>query len=301
MAVSNLGKPAWLKIAPPTTESFSEIKQIISNQKLHTVCQEAHCPNMSECWSSGTATFMVMGDTCTRGCRFCAVNTAAKGAPLDPNEPKNLARAVAQMGLDYVVITSVDRDDLPDQGAGHFARCIEELRKQAPGVLTEVLTPDFRGDVSCIKTIVDARPTVFAHNMETVERLQSQVRDRRANYRQSLKVLKTAKELEPKIYTKSSIIVGFGEKEEEVVKTMEDLCLNNVDIVTLGQYLRPSDWHLPVSEYVTPQKFKFYEEKGKEMGFMYAASGPFVRTSYKAGKLFVKSKIGAPKRNALSS
>ena len=288
MAVSNLGKPAWLKIAPPTTESFSGIKQIISEKKLHTVCQEAHCPNMSECWSGGTATFMVMGDTCTRGCRFCAVKTAAKGQPLDPNEPRNLAKAVGEMGLDYVVITSVDRDELPDQGAGHFAKCIEELHKQAPDVLVEVLIPDFRGDANLIKTIIDAKPTVIAHNIETVKRLQRTVRDGRANYEQSLKVLRTVKEMNPRIYTKSSIIVGFGEKSEEIIETMKDLRQNKVDIVTLGQYLRPSDWHVQVSEYVTPETFKFYEQKGEEIGFMYVASGPFVRSSYKAGELFVK-------------
>ena len=288
MAVSNLGKPAWLKIAPPTTESFSGIKQIISEKKLHTVCQEAHCPNMSECWSGGTATFMVMGDTCTRGCRFCAVKTAAKGTPLDPNEPRNLAKAVGEMGLDYVVITSVDRDELPDQGAGHFAKCVEELHKQAPDVLVEVLIPDFRGDENLIKTIVDAKPTVIAHNIETVKRLQRTVRDGRANYEQSLKVLRTVKEINPEIYTKSSIIAGFGETKEEIIETMKDLRQNKVDIVTLGQYLRPSDWHVQVSEYVTPETFKFYEQKGKEIGFMYVASGPFVRSSYKAGDLFVK-------------
>jgi len=288
MAVSNLGKPEWLKIAPPTTGSFSGIKQTISERKLHTVCQEAHCPNMSECWSGGTATFMVMGDTCTRGCRFCAVKTAAKGTPLDPNEPRNLAESVKEMGLDYVVITSVDRDELPDQGAGHFAKCIEELHKQAPEVLVEVLIPDFRGDENLIKTIVDAKPTVIAHNIETVKRLQRTVRDGRANYEQSLKVLRTVKEMNPEIYTKSSIIVGFGEKSEEIIETMKDLRANKADIVTLGQYLRPSDWHVQVSEYVTPETFKFYEQKGKEIGFMYVASGPFVRSSYKAGELFVK-------------
>ncbi len=293
MPVSNLGKPQWLKIAPPTTESFSGIKQIISEKKLHTVCQEAHCPNMSECWSGGTATFMVMGDTCTRGCRFCAVKTAAKGEPLDPNEPKNLAESDKEMCLDYGVITSVDLDELPDQGAGHFAKCISELHKQAPEVLVEVLIPDFRGDFNCIKTIAVAKPTVVDHNIETVKRLQRTIRDGRANYEQSLKVLRTVKELNSKIYTKSSIIVGFGETEEEVIQTMKDLRANGVDIVTLGQYLRPSDWHVPVSEYVTPAQFKFYEEKGKEIGFMYVASGPFVRSSYKAGEFFIKSQIEA--------
>ena len=221
-------------------------------------------------------------------CSFAAVKTAAKGQPLDQNEPRNLAKAVGEMGLDYVVITSVDRDELPDQGAGHFAKCIEELHKQAPDVLVEVLIPDFRGDANLIKTIIDAKPTVIAHNIETVKRLQRTVRDGRANYEQSLKVLRTVKEMNPEIYTKSSIIVGFGEKSEEIIETMKDLRQNKVDIVTLGQYLRPSDWHVQVSEYVTPETFKFYEQKGEEIGFMYVASGPFVRSSYKAGELFVK-------------
>ncbi len=282
-------KPQWLKIRPPTTENFNSIKETISKLKLHTVCQEAHCPNMSECWSGGTATFMVMGGTCTRGCRFCAVETAAKGAPLDSLEPKKLAYAVKEFGLDYVVITSVDRDDLPDQGAEHFAKCIETLRELSPNVLTEVLVPDFRGNFDCIKTIVSSQPTVFAHNVETVKRLQSYARDGRASYEQSLKVLRTAKEINPKIFTKSSIIVGFGETEAEIIETMKDLRAAGVDIVTLGQYLRPSDWHLEVSEYVPPEKFKFYEEKAKELGFLYCASGPFVRSSYKAGELFVKN------------
>ncbi|HIJ98985.1 TPA: lipoyl synthase [archaeon] len=292
--ISNLGKPQWLKIRPPNTESFNSIKDTIAKLKLHTVCQEAHCPNMSECWSGGTATFMVMGGTCTRGCRFCSVESAAKGETLDPIEPKKLAYAVKEFGLDYVVITSVDRDDLSDQGAGHFAKCIETLRELVPNVLVEVLTPDFRGDFDCIKTVIDAQPTVFAHNIETVKRLQKYARDPRANYEQSLKVLKTAKELNSEIFTKSSIIVGFGEKEEEVIETMKDLRAVGVDILTIGQYLRPSDWHLPVSEYVSLEKFKFYEQKGLELGFKYVASGPFVRSSYKAGELFVKNLV---KRN----
>ncbi len=287
--ISNLGKPQWLKIRPPNTESFNSIKDTIAKLKLHTVCQEAHCPNTSECWSGRTATFMIMGGICTRGCRFCAVGSAAKGEPLDNLEPKKLAIAVKEFGLDYVVITSVDRDDLSDQGAEHFAKCIETLRKFTPNVLVEVLVPDFRGDFNCIKTVIKAEPTVFAHNIETVKRLQKYARDGRANYEQSLKVLRTAKELNPKIFTKSSIIVGFGEKEEEVIETMKDLRSNNVDILTIGQYLRPSDWHLPVSEFITPEQFKFYEEKAKELGFLYCASGPFVRSSYKAGELFVKN------------
>ena len=293
--ISNLGKPQWLKIKPPNTESFNSIKDTIAKLKLHTVCQEAHCPNMSECWSSGTATFMIMGGVCTRGCRFCAVESAAKGEPLDSLEPKKLAYAVKEFGLGYVVITSVDRDDLQDQGAGHFADCIKTLHEFAPNVLVEVLTPDFRGNFDCIKTVIDARPTVFAHNIETVKRLQKYARDPRANYEQSLEVLKTAKESNPKVFTKSSIIVGIGEKEEEVIETMKDLRAVGVDILTIGQYLRPSDWHLPVSEYVPPEKFKFYEQKGLELGFKFGASGPFVRSSYKAGELFVKNLV---KKNA---
>ena len=290
--IQELPKPEWLKIRPPKTEQFAHLKAILRKHQLVTVCEEAHCPNMSECWDQeGTATFMVLGDTCTRGCRFCEVKSAAKGKPVDPNEPKNLAKAIAEMQLDYVVITSVDRDELPDQGASHFAACIREIKQAHPSCHVEVLIPDFRGSKECIKQIINAKPDVIAHNIETIERLQSSVRDRRANYAQSMGVLCTVKELDPTIFTKSAIMVGLGEQEDEVTKAMRDLRANDVDIFTIGQYLRPSNWHLPIVEYVHPDTFKRYETKGKELGFLYVAAGPFVRSSYRAGELFMKSML----------
>ncbi|MFA6035439.1 MAG: lipoyl synthase [Candidatus Micrarchaeia archaeon] len=283
------GKPEWLKIRPPTTEKFEGIKGTIAKLGLHTVCQEAHCPNMSECWSGGTATFMVMGDTCTRGCRFCAVSKAQEGRPLDPLEPAKLAQAVKEFGLDYVVITSVDRDELPDQGATHFANCISELKKQVPGVLVEVLIPDFQGEEECIRRVVAAGPDVIAHNVETTREMQKFVRDRRANYEQSLEVLRIVKRLDAKIYTKSSIILGMGEKEEDVLLAMDDLRGAGCDILTMGQYLRPSERQIAVAEFVKPEKFARLKEAGEAKGFLYVAAGPFVRTSYRAGELFIKA------------
>lgn len=289
--ISSLSKPEWLKISPPTTEKFSAIRETLRKHNLHTVCEEAHCPNIPECWSGGTATFMVMGDTCTRGCRFCEVKSSGAPLPLDPFEPENLAHAVAEIGLDYVVVTSVDRDDLPDQGSGHFAECIRAIKKHGPNILVEVLIPDFRGDAECIRKVVDARPEVIAHNVETVPRLQSVVRDRRANYRQSLSVLNNVKRMDPGIFTKSSLIVGFGETDKEVIHVMKDLRAIDVDFLTVGQYLRPSDWHLSVAEYVPPEKFDFFKMIGEDLGFRYVAAGPFVRSSYRAGELFIKSLV----------
>jgi len=282
-------KPEWLKILPPTTEKFQDIKLILREHDLHTVCEEAHCPNMSECWSGGTATFMVMGDTCTRACKFCAVKTGFPAMPLDLNEPTNLAEAISKMNLDYVVITSVDRDDLPDQGAGHFADCITAIKKV--GVLVEVLIPDFRGNKQLIDRVIEAKPHVIAHNIETVKRLQRKVRDPRANYEQSLSVLAHAKKVKPQIYTKSSIMVGLGEEEEEVIETMKDLRAGGVDILTIGQYLRPSSLHLAVEEFVHPDKFLWFKERAEKLGFLYAASGPLVRSSYRAGEFFIKNVI----------
>ena len=230
---------------------------------------------------------MIMGDTCTRGCKFCNVKTYYKGIELDKDEPIKLAEAVKNLDLDYIVVTSVDRDDLNDQGSSHFAECIRELKKN--NILVEVLIPDFKADYYCIKRIVESKPDVIAHNIETIRRLQKKVRDPRANYEQSLKVLRTIKELNKNIFTKSSIMLGFGETDEEVIKTMKDLREIDVDLFTLGQYLRPSQRHLNVEEFIHPDKFKFFEIKGKELGFRYVASGPFVRSSYKAGELFVKN------------
>ncbi len=286
------GKPAWLKIRPPT-ETFSEVKELVEHFGLHTVCQEAHCPNMSECWSTGTATFMVLGDTCTRGCKFCAVKTGNPKGAVNKSEPVMLGKCVREMNkfgrMDYIVVTSVDRDDLPDQGAGHFAECIREVKAAVPGIMVEVLTPDFRGSKDCVKAIVDANPDVFDHNIETVKRLQGKVRDPRAGYDQSLSVLKAVKELNPKVFTKSSLMLGLGETEEEIIGAMKDLRAISVDILTLGQYLRPSTAHLPVAEYVAPEKFNKLKLVGQSLGFKYVAAGPFVRSSYRAGELFVKN------------
>lgn len=288
-------KPEWLKIKPhPSGEKFSKIKQALRKRNLYTVCEESHCPNIPECWANeGTATFLLMGDVCTRACKFCNIKT---GHPvqLDAEEPKKIASAIAEMELDYAVLTSVDRDDLPDQGSNHFAECIREIKKMHPDTIVEVLIPDFRGDETAIKTIMDAGPEVIAHNLETVKELQTKVRDRRANYEQSLKVLRTVKEINKKIFTKSSIMLGLGETEEQVLQALKDLRENNADIVTFGQYLRPSGWHLKVEEYVHPDKFEWYKQKALELGFAYCASGPFVRSSYRAGELFVKNVL---KRN----
>ena len=287
-----LAKPQWLKIKLTTTDNFSNIKQTIKQHSLHTVCESAHCPNISECWNTGTATFILMGDTCTRACKFCAIKTGNPMKKLDADEPKKLAKALAEIKLfDYAVLTSVNRDDLEDGGAGHFAECIKEIKKEYPEIIVEVLIPDFKGNLDALRKIVDAKPEVIAHNVETVERLQKKVRDVRANYNQSLSVLENAKKLNPKIYTKSSIMLGLGETDEEVTQAMKDLRAINVGILTIGQYLRPTDWHIPVSEFVEPQKFEYFKQKALELGFLFCASGPFVRSSYKAGEMFVKNII----------
>ena len=281
-------KPPWLKVRLPTGERqarYQSIRGRARELKLHTVCEEAQCPNIGECWGGGTATFMVMGDICTRGCRFCAVNTRRIGPPLDVNEPANLADAIAELKLDYVVVTSVNRDDLDDQGAGHFAACITETRERAPETLVEVLTPDFRGRTDLVDIVLDAAPAVFAHNIECVERLTPTVRDPRASYAQSLAVLEYAKSRGA--LTKSSIQVGHGEHEAEVLQTMQDLRDVGVDFLTLGQYLQPSGKHLKVDTFVTPEIFAWYEEQGLAMGFQYVASGPLVRSSYKAAEYFI--------------
>ena len=287
-----LEKPQWLKIRLTTTDDFISIKNTLKQHTLHTVCEEAHCPNISECWNTGTATFMLMGNVCTRGCKFCAVKIGNPMKKLDSEEPKKLAKALAEIKLfDYVVLTSVNRDDLEDGGSAHIAECIKEIKKSYPEIIVEVLIPDFKGDINALRRIVDAKPEVIAHNIETVERLQRKVRDTRANYKQSLAVLENAKKINPKIYTKSSIMLGLGENDEEVIQAMKDLRAIHVDILTLGQYLRPSDWHIPISEFVAPEKFEYFRQKALELGFLLCASGPFVRSSYKAGELFMKNVI----------
>src|SRR5215208_3752957 len=283
-------KPAWLKVPIPGGQRYQRVRDTLRGLALHTVCQEASCPNVGECWSGGTATVMLMGDVCTRGCRFCHVKTAAHPPPLDPDEPRHLAEAIARLGLDYIVVTSVDRDDLPDGGAGHFADAIRRL-KEIPGLLVEVLTPDFQGDAEAVRTVGRARPDVFANNVETVRRLTPAVRDARAGYDQTLGVLARMKEEFPAVVTKSSIMVGLGETEAEVIETMRDLRRARVEILTLGQYLRPSAWHLPVVEWVTPARFAAYREAGLALGFRYVASGPLVRSSYRAAELFLRGEL----------
>jgi lipoyl synthase len=282
-------KPEWLKIKPPGGENYSRIKQLLRTLGLHTVCEEASCPNVSECWGGGTATVMLMGDVCTRGCHFCHVKTGNPKGQLDAQEPQKVATAVAELGLTYLVLTSVDRDDLPDGGADHFARTVEEIKARAPEVLVEVLIPDFRGDELALARIAASGADVLAHNVETVKRLTSKVRDGRANYAQSLRVLERLKELSPKALTKSSLMLGLGETSEEISSTMDDLRNVGVEILTIGQYLRPSSWHLAVSEYVHPGVFKELEALGLEKGFLSVPSGPLVRSSYKAGEKFLES------------
>jgi len=287
----NRNKPAWLKVRAPGGERYTWIKAAAREQGLHTVCEEAHCPNIGECWGGGTATFMVMGDTCTRGCRFCAVNTLKMPKPLDVDEPQKLGRTIAAMGLDYVVVTSVNRDDLPDQGAGHFADCIRAIRQASPHTLIETLIPDFQGRTDLLEIVSEARPEVIAHNIETVERMTPTVRDSRAGYAQSLAVLKMLKELRPGRHTKSSIMVGVGETESEVLATMGDLRAVGCDFLTLGQYLQPTPKHLKVQEFVPPETFDRYRALGEALGFAYVASGPLVRSSYKAGEFFIRQHL----------
>ncbi len=283
-------KPEWLKVRAPGGENYLKIKEMLKERRLATVCEEAHCPNIGECWGGGTATIMVMGDTCTRGCRFCNVKTAKFPGALDPEEPENVARSLKDMKLEYVVVTTVDRDDLPDQGAAHFARIIEEVKKANPHLRIETLAGDFQGKEDLLRILLDSKGIdVFAHNMETVERLTPQVRDRRANYRQSLAVLAAAKKIRPELVTKTSLMVGLGETPAEVEQVMKDCLAAGVEIFTLGQYLQPSSWHLPVVEYVNPEQFKAYEQLGLKMGFKYVASGPLVRSSYKAGEFFIQA------------
>ncbi|WP_018256797.1 lipoyl synthase [Halomicrobium katesii] len=290
--MSRARKPDWLKSRPPSGQRFTEIKQSLRERDLHTVCEEANCPNVGECWSGedgpGTATFMLMGDRCSRGCNFCDVETGGM-EPLDPDEPENVADAVADIGLDYVVLTSVDRDDLPDQGAGHFAETIRAIKERDPSILVECLIPDFRGEERLVEQIIDAGPDVIAHNVETVQRLQWPVRDRRAGYEQSLSVLGQV-DRESDIYTKTSLMLGVGEYAHEIYQTLSDLREVGVDVVTLGQYLQPSRSHLEVSEYVHPDAFDTWRRVAEEeLEFAYCASGPMVRSSYRAGELFVEA------------
>ena len=287
-------KPSWLKREVPGGERYTEIKSKLRELKLATVCEEAKCPNLGECWGGGegrtaTATIMIMGDTCTRGCRFCAVKTSRAPPPLDKYEPKNVSKAIAAWGLDYVVLTSVDRDDVEDQGAGHFRETVQRL-KASCDVLVEALTPDFRGEKHLVELVASSGLDVYAHNVETVPELQRDVRDRRANWDQSIEVLKHAKKSGAKI-TKTSLMLGLGETQEQVINALRLLREADVDVVTFGQYMRPTKKHLAVVEYITPEAFQRYQEIAESMGFLYVASGAMVRSSYKAGEFFLANVI----------
>jgi lipoyl synthase len=293
-------KPKWLTVDPPKGENYQDLKGLFRTLNLHTVCEEAHCPNVHECWGGGTATLMLMGDVCSRACRFCVVTPGKPQGVLDQLEPESIAFALSQMGLTYVVLTSVDRDDLPDGGASHFAKTIKLVKERNPGILVEVLIPDFQGDLDALRQVVDASPDVIAHNIETTMSLTSRVRDPRAHYWQSLSVLRNVKKLDPHIYSKSSIMVGLGETEEEVAQSMVHLRQAGVDFLTVGQYLRPSQRHLKVMEYVRPEQFERYRGIGEGLGFRYVASGPLVRSSYRAGEFFIRSAIESDARHSQS-
>src|SRR5450631_22692 len=280
-------KPDWLKVRLPHGEGYERVKAIVRRTKLATVCEEARCPNIAECWGGGTATVMLMGEVCTRACRFCHVKVGAP-LPLDPDEPEQLARAVKELSLHYIVVTSVNRDDRPDGGAGHFAAAIRALRRESPTTTVEVLIPDFQGVTTDLATVAEARPHVVAHNIETVERLTPTVRDRRATYAQSLGVLSYLKARPEKLYTKSSIMVGLGETEAELFQTFRQLRDAGVDVLTLGQYLQPSQYHLWVARFVSPPEFEAYRQRALEMGFLYVAAGPLVRSSYRAAEFFLQ-------------
>jgi lipoyl synthase len=280
-------KPAWLRVRTPAGENYTKVKQSLRYLNLHTVCEEARCPNISECWGAGTATIMIMGDICSRGCRFCAVNSG-KPVLLDTGEPERVAKAIKEWGLRYVVITSVCRDDLEDGGAEHIAKTIKAIKLLCPTIIVESLIPDFRGDEGSIIKIVKSEPEVISHNIETVPRLTPKVRDARASYEQSLLVLKKIKDINSLIYTKSSIMLGLGESEEEVIQTMKDLRSVGVSILTIGQYLQPTPKHLPLIEFIAPEKFNWFREIAERMEFVYVASGPLVRSSYRAGEFFLE-------------
>jgi lipoic acid synthetase len=284
-------KPAWLKVRAPGGEKYNELKATFRKLDLHTVCEEARCPNVGECWGEGTATVMLLGDTCTRGCRFCAVTTGNPRGAVDVREPEHVARALSGMPLQYVVMTMVDRDDMLDGGAEHVARTVRRLKELRPDMLVETLVGDFGGHLDAVDTTVDARPDVWAHNIEVVRRLQRTIRDVRCSFDQSLRVLARAKQRAPEMVTKSSIMVGIGETDEEVLETMRELRGVGVDVVTLGQYLRPTPKHAPVDRYVEPSTFDGFAREGRAMGFAYVASGPLVRSSYKAAEVFLRSAL----------
>ncbi|MDH3531660.1 MAG: lipoyl synthase [Gammaproteobacteria bacterium] len=285
-------KPHWLRAKMPAGRGYSTTREIVKQHRLSTVCEESMCPNIGECWNAGTATIMVLGPVCTRACRFCAVDTGNPRGWLDSDEPANTGKAVALMGLEYVVITSVDRDDLPDGGASHYAACVREIKQQNPGTAVEALTPDFNGVTEHVEIVVDSGLDVFAQNVETVKRLTHPVRDPRAGYEQTIKVLQHAKRHRPEALTKTSLMLGLGERDNEIMQTMDDLREVGVDILTLGQYLRPTPNHLAVQRYVRPDEFDAYRKEGLDKGFLEVVAGPMVRSSYRAEQVLQKNNVG---------
>lgn len=285
-------KPAWLKVKLPSGAGYEKMRANVREHHLSTVCEESHCPNIAECWNAGTATIMIMGSVCTRACRFCAVDTGNPHGWLDPREPARVADSVRLMGLNYVVMTSVDRDDLADGGASHYAACVMAIRAMNPDTAVEALTPDFRGNHRAIEAVVDSGLQVFAQNVETVERLTHPVRDPRAGYRQTLDVLAYGKRHNPEVLTKTSLMLGLGEREDEIRQALDDCRAAGIDIVTFGQYLRPTKNHLPVERYVPPEDFARYREWGLARGFLEVVAGPLVRSSYRAERVFDKNNLG---------
>ena len=286
------GKPKWLRAQRPAGAKYSAVRQTVRDNRLSTVCEESMCPNIGECWNNGTATIMVMGSVCTRACRFCAVDTGNPKGWLDDEEPENTARAVKLMNLGYIVLTSVDRDDLTDGGASHYAACVKAVKKLNPNTAVEALTPDFQGVLGDVEVVVDSGLEVFAQNVETVKRLTHPVRDPRASYEQALSLLAHAKKYRPNILTKTSLMLGLGERDHEIMETMDDLRAIDVDILTLGQYLRPTPNHLAVERYVRPDEFDAYRHEGLEKGFVEVVAGPLVRSSYRAERVLQKNNVG---------
>lgn len=285
-------KPPWLRVSVGGGERYRAVKETVTKHRLATVCEESHCPNIGECWNHGTATIMLMGATCTRACRFCAVDTGNPKGWLDLQEPTNAAESVRLMALNYVVLTSVDRDDLSDGGAGHYAACVKAIRALNPNTAVEALTPDFNGDRDAVFTVVNSGLQVFAQNLETVERLTHMVRDPRAGYQQTLDMLAIAKRANPSVLTKSSLMLGLGEGAAEIKQSLRDLRRHDVDIVTLGQYMRPTKNHLPVERWVSPAEFEALRTFGLGLGFTEVASGPLVRSSYRADRVFERNNLG---------
>jgi lipoic acid synthetase len=279
-------KPGWLKIRPPKTDRYGIVKKTLSELGLNTVCASSKCPNAFECWDSGALTFMILGSVCTRACRFCAVSHGRRGEDVDPSEPSRVAEAAHRLGLSYVVITSVDRDDLEDYGAGQYVACIDAIKKRIPGARVEAVIPDFAGRVDVLRKVIDAGPDVVTHNVETVERLTPVARDRKAGYYRSIDVLRNVKRYEPSITTKSSVMLGLGEEEDEVKETIRRLHESRVDVLTMGQYLCPGEGSLPVQRYVPPGDFERLKEFAESLGFKAVVAGPFVRSSYHASKYF---------------